>query len=93
MSASARMANPGGELQRIARCYTSFAVNEARGRRRDAFTDAVHNFNAVWISNEAPGVFPAFAKTVPQSPAPGLFLMALDGKPVAWIRPHGQSIE
>jgi hypothetical protein len=62
-------------------------------RRRDAFADAVRGLNAVWISNEAPGVFPSFAKTVPQSPAPGRFLMALDGKPVAWTRPHGQSIE
>ena len=32
MSASAGMATPGGELERIAKRYTSLAVNEARGQ-------------------------------------------------------------
>jgi hypothetical protein len=62
-------------------------------QRRDAFAEAARSLNAVWISNEAPGVFPSFAKTAPRPPAPGHFLMALNGKPAAWTSPHGQSIE
>jgi hypothetical protein len=47
-----------------------------------------------WISLEDPAVFPAMAAALELSPAPapGLFPLALDGTPVAWCGPHGQSI-
>lgn len=44
-----------------------------------------------WISNEAPGVFPSHAEGL--TPRAGKFLMALDGCPVAWTGPHGQSLD
>ena len=60
---------------------------------RDAFAKAVRQTGAVWISNEAPSVFPELARVAPPPPHPGYFLLAVDGKPVAWTGPHGQSIE
>ncbi len=44
-----------------------------------------------WISNESPGVFPAFAPGPP--PIPGRFLLALNGTPQAWTDPHGTAME
>ena len=60
---------------------------------RDAFADAVRRSGAVWISNEMPSVYPEFARTAPPPPSPGQFLLAVDGQPVAWTGPHGQSID
>jgi hypothetical protein len=59
---------------------------------RDAFVRSVRQFDAVWISNEAPSVFPELAKASPPRRTPDQFLLAVDGKPVAWTGPHGQSI-
>jgi hypothetical protein len=61
---------------------------------RDAFAAAVRRLGAVWISNEAAGAFPDLAKCAPPSARPGRnFLLMVDGKPVAWTAPHGQSID
>ena len=59
---------------------------------RDAFARVVRQIDAVWISNEAPSVFPELAKASPPRRTPDQFLLAVDGKPVAWTGPHGQSI-
>ncbi len=61
--------------------------------RRNAFVETVRNSSAVWISNEAPGLFPDLAEKAPASPDRGRFLLAQDGIPVAWTSPHGQSME
>jgi hypothetical protein len=60
---------------------------------RDRFAEAVGRTEAIWISNEAPSVFPSFAERAPPAPTPGSFLLALDGRPLAWTGPHGQSID
>ena len=60
---------------------------------RNAFAGTVRQTGAVWISNEAPDVFPEFAQSAPPPPGPGHLLLAVDGKPVAWTAPHGQSID
>jgi len=60
---------------------------------RDAFAKAVRRTGAVWISNEVPSVFPEHTKNAPPSPSPSHFLLAVDGKPIAWTGPHGQSID
>jgi hypothetical protein len=38
-------------------------------------------------------VSPDIAQGVPPAPRRGLFLLAIDGRPVAWTAPHGESIE
>jgi hypothetical protein len=60
---------------------------------RDRFAAAVRDSGAFWISNEAPSVSPFFGETAPPAPAPGRFLLALNGKPLAWTGAHGQSID
>ena len=60
---------------------------------RDAFARAVRASGAIWISNEAPGVFPQIAGGAPHPHRPDRFLLAIDGRPVAWTAPHGQSID
>jgi hypothetical protein len=60
---------------------------------RDRFAQTVRQSGAVWISNEAPFVFPEFTRAAPRPPSPGAFLLAVDGKPVAWTSSHGQSID
>ncbi len=65
----------------------------SRQSDRERFAGIVHDLGAVWLSNEPPGVFPAIAAQAPSAPAPGFFLLAQDGKPLAWTGPHGQSIQ
>jgi hypothetical protein len=60
---------------------------------REEFAKAVRQTGAVWISNEVPSVFPEFARAAPPAPGPGHFLLAVDGKPLAWTGAHGQSIK
>jgi hypothetical protein len=60
---------------------------------RDAFAEIVRRTGAVWISNEAPSVFPEIAKRAPSPPSPGHFLVSINAEPVAWTSPHGQSID
>ena len=61
--------------------------------RREEFVETLVKSRAVWISNEAPRVFPWWAKGVPPAPKGARFLMMLEGEPVAWTGPHGQSID
>jgi hypothetical protein len=58
---------------------------------RAAFTTAVLGMDARWIANENPGVLPGAA---PPSPEPdrALFLVTIDGEPVAYSAGHGQSL-
>ena len=60
--------------------------------QRDAFARTVRQLGAVWICNEAPGVFPdttaQLADTVPR----GQFILSIDGRPVALTDPHGAAL-
>ena len=60
---------------------------------RAEFARSVRRLGAVWISNEAPSVFPEVAAKVRGRRPPGRFLLAVDGEPVAWTDPHGVSLE
>jgi hypothetical protein len=60
---------------------------------RVAFARAVRALKAVWISNEAPFVFPDIAAKISTAGPAGAFLLAVNGEPVAWTDPHGAWIE
>ena len=59
--------------------------------RREAFAEVVRGLPGHWIANEAPGVLPYDA--LPEPPGEALHnVLALDGTPLAWTRPHGQAM-
>ena len=60
---------------------------------RQRFVDTMRGSRAVWISNEAPRVFPDIAARASQPAPHWRFLLAVDGEPKAWTGPHGQSLE
>jgi hypothetical protein len=59
---------------------------------RDAFARSCAQLGATWICNEWPYVFPAIAEKAGVERR-GMFLMSVDGRPVAWTTPHGQTLE
>jgi hypothetical protein len=61
--------------------------------QRDAFARSVGDLDAVWISNEAPGMFPDIAAQLAVRVPRGKFLLAVDGRPVAFSDPHGAALE
>ena len=65
----------------------------ANTQSREAFVRTVQELGAVWISNEAPGVWPAIRDCVGRRGPRGAFLLAVDGRPVAWTDAHGAWIE
>jgi hypothetical protein len=73
--------------------HTAVLAYVASQERRDRFAEIMRRTGAVWISNEAPGLFPDYAKSAPPAPRHGLFLMTLNGTALAWTGPHGQSID
>lgn len=56
------------------------------------FAALVRELDAVWISNESPGVLPELAAKLNEPPPPNQFLLCIDGEPLAVTAPHGQSI-
>jgi hypothetical protein len=60
---------------------------------RAAFAQTVGRLNATWIANEAPGVL---SPKPPEHAWPAGFdpvLLTRDRRPVAWVDPHGTSID
>lgn len=59
---------------------------------RDAFAAGmIGDARVIWLSNEGPRTFPRFAEAA--GPVhEDMFLLAIDGQPVAWTGPHGQEI-
>jgi len=70
--------------------HTSVLYYVAPERRR-AFARQVQALPARWLSNDAPDVLPYDG--LPACPPGGLHnVLALDGRPLAWTRPHGQGL-
>ncbi len=59
--------------------------------RRAAFTELVGDLPGHWVSNEAPGVLPYAGLADPPDEA-HYNVLALDGRPLAWTRGHGQAL-
>ncbi|MFD6948662.1 hypothetical protein A6A08_17925 [Nocardiopsis sp. TSRI0078] len=60
------------------------------GERREAFVAAVRELEGHWVSNEGARVLPDLVGARPE--AGGDFVVALDGRVVAWAGEHGQSL-
>lgn len=58
---------------------------------RDGFVDTVARSGVIWLSNEAPHIFPQFAGAL-APPDESMFLLARNGRPIAWTAPHGQAV-
>ncbi|MFB9074938.1 DUF2332 domain-containing protein [Citricoccus parietis] len=58
---------------------------------RGGFVDLVNSLPGHWISNEGPGVLPQLP-SLPESVAPGEFVITVDGIPRATADPHGRSV-
>jgi hypothetical protein len=59
--------------------------------RRAAFAEVVRRLPARWVANETPDLLPY--GPLPDPPDGALYnLLALDGTPLAWNRPHGQAL-
>jgi len=73
--------------------HTAVLPYVASQQQRDRFAAMMRRANAIWISNEGPGLFSFPTTIAPPAPKRGHFLMMVAGKPVAWTHPHGQSID
>src|SRR6185503_869827 len=59
--------------------------------RREAFVEVVAGLPGHWIANEAPDVL--MYESLPDAPGRALRnVLALDGRPLAWTRSHGQEL-
>jgi len=90
LEACAKWAPPGATLVVF---HSAVLAYVADARLREAFAQAVHRLGAVWISNEAPGVFPAIRDRLSRFGPRGAFLLSVDGVPRAWTDPHGAWIQ
>ncbi|MFL5251446.1 MAG: DUF2332 domain-containing protein [Rhodopila sp.] len=65
----------------------------ADSEARQAFAERVRKLCHTWIANEVPGTFPGIAHHAPAAPAPGRFLLSVNGSPMAWTDPHGATVD
>ncbi len=72
--------------------HTAVLAYLADREERAEFARSVAALCDFWLANEAPQVFPDIAARAGQPPAPGQFLMSVNGQPVAWTDPHGASL-
>jgi hypothetical protein len=73
--------------------HTAVLAYVADPAARADFVRSVQDLPAVWISNEAPFVFPEIAARLAGPARRDAFLLAVDGEPTAWTDPHGASID
>jgi len=73
--------------------HTAVLAYVASRDERAEFARSTTSLCDVWISNEAPHIFPEIARRVPAPGPPGHFLIAVNGIPVARADPHGASLE
>ncbi|MFI7220500.1 DUF2332 domain-containing protein [Micromonospora maritima] len=69
--------------------FHSSVLYQVPPARRAAFTALVRTLPGHWLANEDPAVLPH--ADLPEPPAGGFHnVLALDGRPLAWTRGHGQ---
>ena len=90
------LARLAGEMPREATrviFHTAVLPYVASSTARAEFTRSVRSLCDVWISNEAPQTVPEIAARAGAPGPRGHFLLAVNGKPVAWTDPHGASLD
>jgi hypothetical protein len=71
--------------------FHTSVLYQVPAERRAAFVSLVRDLPAHWISVENPTIFDY--RNLPDPPDETLFnVLALDGEPLAWCRPHGQAM-
>jgi hypothetical protein len=60
---------------------------------RATFANTVERLNAIWVASEGPGVIDAEPADHPWPSGFDPFLLLRDKQPVAWVDPHGTSIQ
>jgi hypothetical protein len=73
--------------------HTAVLAYVADPAARAGFARTVRDLGSVWISNEAPGVFPDIAAKLGGPRPNGAFLLSVNGEPTAWTDPHGAWID
>lgn len=74
--------------------FHSAVLSYLPAEQRAEFRRIIDGLGAVWVSNEASGVFPDIVAKLPAGLDVGSrFILALEGKPLAMTGPHGQSID
>src|SRR5215218_1208138 len=71
--------------------FHSSVLYQVTPSKRAQFGHVVQGLPGHWLANEDPDVLPYVG--LPDQPSNGLHsVLALDGRPLAWTRPHGQAI-
>jgi len=73
--------------------HTAVLSYVADAADRAGFVRTLRDLHAVWISNEAPFVFPDIAARLAGAVRRGPLLLAVNGEPIAWTDPHGAWID
>jgi len=60
---------------------------------RSGFAQNVRDLDIVWISNEPPELCPDATQGLSKPWPLGLFLLSMNGRPMAWTDPHGASLD
>jgi hypothetical protein len=63
-----------------------------RPRFTELMTGLVADGRCHWVSNEGGRVLPDVTATGPAEPPPGMFVLGIDGRAVAWTQGHGRSM-
>jgi hypothetical protein len=82
---------PRGATRVVFHSATLAYVEDPAARR--TFAERVSSLCDVWISNEAPDVFPEIARAAPPHATRGAFLLSVNHRPVGWADPHGATID
>lgn len=69
----------------------SYLPAPARAEASRLLQDLVDAGACHWLSNEGPDVLPQVTRTGPR-PAPGSFVLGVDGRAVAWTHGHGRTL-
>ncbi|MEL6475832.1 MAG: DUF2332 domain-containing protein [Pseudomonadota bacterium] len=64
---------------------------DAEGRRR--FAETLRTIGARWIAAETPAMFEGLVTGIPDAPDASSFLLAVDGRAMGWVHPHGARID